>query len=338
MRTIQGAIFSDSQGLNPQIRNPGDPWERTMNYPEIWLQIARALKFETESNFMVWNLLVISVFLMACAYILLKSPDLKSLIAICSTSTLLAIERGNNDLLIFSLLAGSIIVGGFSGKIYLLLGIVLKIYPIFTIPFLAMRKKEKFILCLASLAYLVVINNQLRFISSGNSAGGPLSYGLKTTAVVTRDYILSFFGARISVIVVLIGLGMFIIVCLIGVVKFSNQKVVDCQQKVEHLFLLGSSIYCTTFILSANWDYRLIFLILCLPWIRAQKWKRKLLLLGTIIVSSNYLLLNMVLPHILVVILTTLAKLLLFTVLAVELHVLFRKKHEPIRLQSMKAE
>ena len=36
IRTITGVNATLSQGLDPLVSNPGDPWGRTMNYPRIW--------------------------------------------------------------------------------------------------------------------------------------------------------------------------------------------------------------------------------------------------------------------------------------------------------------
>ena len=53
MRTVQGSILSDQLGLDPQISNPGDPWARTLDYPKIWLGIAKFFQLNNETNFMV---------------------------------------------------------------------------------------------------------------------------------------------------------------------------------------------------------------------------------------------------------------------------------------------
>jgi len=37
-----------------------------------------------------------------------------------------------------------------------------------------------------------------------------------------------------------------------------------------HLMLVGAAIYVGTFILSSNWDYRLIFLIFCIPFLQQR--------------------------------------------------------------------
>ena len=44
-----------------------------------------------------------------------------------------------------------------------------------------------------------------------------------------------------------------------------------CDKKMEDLFLIGSGIYVATFFLISNFDYRLIFLSFCIPYILSIK-------------------------------------------------------------------
>jgi hypothetical protein len=45
LRTVQGALTSIARGFDPQITNPGDPWSRPMNYPMVWIKIAKTFDF-----------------------------------------------------------------------------------------------------------------------------------------------------------------------------------------------------------------------------------------------------------------------------------------------------
>lgn len=57
----------------------------------------------------------------------------------------------------------------------------------------------------------------------------------------------------------------------------------------ERLFLIGSSTFCGLYIMQSNYDYKLILLILCVPYITLLKNKfDKYLLLLCMIISSNY--------------------------------------------------
>jgi hypothetical protein len=54
------------------------------------------------------------------------------------------------------------------------------------------------------------------------------------------------------------------------------------------LFLTGAGVYAGTFLFSSNYDYRLIFVILCIPYMAhlSDKWVRRFVL-SQVIVSSN---------------------------------------------------
>ena len=62
MRIIQGALKTELLGLNPYITNPGDPWNRMINYPSIWMDIAKILNLENENFFLMFNIFMISIF------------------------------------------------------------------------------------------------------------------------------------------------------------------------------------------------------------------------------------------------------------------------------------
>lgn len=58
----------------------------------------------------------------------------------------------------------------------------------------------------------------------------------------------------------------------------------------ERLFLIGASIYCILFIFFSNYDYKFIFLIFCIPYLRQIKNKyQKKIILVSILISSNLL-------------------------------------------------
>ena len=57
----------------------------------------------------------------------------------------------------------------------------------------------------------------------------------------------------------------------------------------ERLFLMGSALYCGLFITQSNYDYKLIFIIFCVPYVSSLKNKfYKYLILISMLISSNY--------------------------------------------------
>jgi hypothetical protein len=89
-------------------KNPTDPLHRRMNYPAVWLLIVEAFRMNEEENFSLFCFGMIFAFF-ACASRRLyrfpyRFPSPIFLLGLLLSSTMLAIERGNNNLLIFVLL------------------------------------------------------------------------------------------------------------------------------------------------------------------------------------------------------------------------------------------
>lgn len=100
LRVIQAAVTSASQGLNPQISNPGTS---VLNYPLIWVKIGEILHFQNESRFIWICSLEVLCFVGFCVYLLHCFPSFGLLASLLSSATLFAIERGNSDLIIYCL-------------------------------------------------------------------------------------------------------------------------------------------------------------------------------------------------------------------------------------------
>jgi hypothetical protein len=54
LRTIRAAIEAVDLGYDPQEANPTDLWERSLNYPMIWVRIGAILHFEKEGNMLAF--------------------------------------------------------------------------------------------------------------------------------------------------------------------------------------------------------------------------------------------------------------------------------------------
>jgi hypothetical protein len=279
LRTIQGSIDSEANGLNPQKMNPGDPWGRPMNYPSVWFDIANFFKLSDDLYFLIFGIVIVLSFLLSSAYLVGRFPSAWILIALFSGSTLLAIERGNNDLFVFFLIFLSLFLPQIFQILVISIAFLLKIYPVFAILSVAIEKRKWWIFL--SLLFIVswVLFPQYSDISSGNSARGFLSYGLKSNIEI-------FIGGRhLFIRKVLNGNGIFFdtflfvasllaLVCMIYYRKkwtalLKIQLTNKMAQALEvRMFIAGAGIYCGTFIVSSNWDYRLIFLLLCFPFLQ----------------------------------------------------------------------
>lgn len=278
MRSIQGALASISAGYDPQIHNPGDPWGRAMNYPDVWITIARIFRFGNETSFMIFVSVFVFGYLYSCYTLLKKSPSIYLLLAMLSGASLLAVERGNNDLVIFSLMAAALHMRW--DKIrpaIVLLAVILKIYPVFAV-YGFFRRNIKLLVGATILAaiYLMFNLDEMILVKSGNTASGFFAYGVQLNAVMMA------------------GLLLVLVLASYALAKTGVAGKVFANQSGEYekdMFIVGGSLFVATFVLSINWDYRLIFLLFCLPYF--QLLKNKLVLhaaSASVLLAMNVLL------------------------------------------------
>jgi hypothetical protein len=296
LRSVQAGISALSMGLNPQLTNPTDPWNRTMNYPLIWVIFASKISLSNELIFLIFCYIVNALSILVFFLIMKKSKTLFSVFIFSSGAVLLILERGNNDLIVFLLLFASIYQSRIKTKIILIFCIILKLYPLFSLPFMKLFVREKVFVAFFGIIYIFVIRNQIPSILKGNTAAGSLSYGFlvpveQYSNILNQNLEISFpFSLILSIHMTIV------VLCVVLSRNFlSPHRFVDFDSEHAKLFFIGAGVYCSTFVFGRNWDYRLIFLTLCIPWISKQSKVVKNLILTLFLISMNYLLIAKVL-------------------------------------------
>jgi len=292
MRGIQGTVLSTEQGLNPLISNPNDPWHRALNYPLIWVKISKALNLPNQSRFIQFCFLVILCFVATCAYILYRFPSYGLLACALSTAALLGIERSNNDLIIYSLVfVFALLLPTKFSPVPILIATVLKLYPVFLLGVLLI--KRQFILFFTALVSALAIFgymwDQLPFIGLSQKQDFisiSYNYGLPIIAFyLSAEKLPSWLMA-----------GVIIAICVVILTIARYFRKTEGYKQPEGfafgLFLAGASIYTGTFIFSWNWDYRLIFLIFCVPFVGTRRFPLGGVLVILIIIAMNDLILT----------------------------------------------
>jgi hypothetical protein len=283
MRLIQSAVITVVEhGLDPQVSNAGDPWGRAFNYPMLWVAIGKALNFTNESQFILICTALTLCFAGICAFLIFCFPSFGLLVSLVSTATLLGIERGNTDLVVFCLLfPAALWLPKLWSPIPLLLATVLKLYPVFALG--ALLIKRQFRLFAASLAVAAAIFaclwDQLATIRLNTPVSCWLSYGLASFA----DCIDNTKFWRLVVTLGATG------IATLGLAHcFSRSNAVRPQQGTAfNLMLVGASIYVGTFMSSSNYDYRLIFLIFCIPFLQSRPFPFARAVIVAILVAMN---------------------------------------------------
>ena len=292
MRTIQGALTTLAQGLDPTLTNPGDPWGRLMNYPKVWTFIASMLAFGNETHFIAYNLIVLIGFYGLCAHLIWRYPSKSLLLMIFSPACLLAVERGNNDLLVFILVTLFALLGNFKGLIAGAAAIALKIYPVVLIPiaFVSKTRVIAWALTFSAIGILWFNLADLSAIQKGNTANGDLAYG--TTVAATLAY-RNLGATHFYWDTVLYPLTISASLLFTQWLNLFGQldRLRESDPLSVNLFYTGASVFFFTFILSSNWDYRLVYLLLLFPALSQidlqVRWVRLLKIL--MVVCGSYL-------------------------------------------------
>jgi len=273
LRTITGGALSHAQGLDPMMQNPGDPWNRPLNYPRIWQAL---YYFDIHPRHTIYiGITLITLFLVGLCLVLPNASYTTLFLvmaAVLSPATLLGVERGNIDLLMFFGVALAVFL--MNGRyifsaIALFMTFVLKLFPIFAFAVLLKAPKKLFIRYLAIIVALVGLYvfftySDIVLIREGTPQSTFLSYGLNVFWMQTMkfDENLGFYTKIFAYVLLLLSF-------VAAFFAFLRKDFSLSENPHEILyfdaFRAGAAIYVGTFILGNNWDYRLMFLILTLP-------------------------------------------------------------------------
>jgi hypothetical protein len=264
-----------SHGMDVLLANPCDPFGRPMNYPRIWLWIANHLGLTFGSP--LWpGIILAGLFFIAAAFL----PRIRTLphalvwlMALLSPAVTLAVERGNNDLVVFLLAVPGLALakGGTRARhasaIAFLLAAVLKLFPAIGLLLLPSRRilgRVGWIYPALFAAYLVATFRDVMTIAT----------------VVPRDLIVSFGGEntiRMFAHLVLrttvsnalaLPMGYGLAVVLVGVGLYLGRRTPTVESAPGRTFpelLYATLIFLGSFTLGTSYDYRLVFLLLALP-------------------------------------------------------------------------
>jgi hypothetical protein len=288
MRVVQGAVISAQNGLNPWVSNPGDPWGRKINYPKLWVSIASALSFADESRFILICSMLVACFAAICAALLFCFPSFGLLAVLLSLATLRGIERGNSDLLIFCILMPAALwLPKLRSVTAILAATVLKLYPVFALAALVIQRQ--FAILTASMAgavaVLIYLWDDLGPIRTNTPVSCARSYGFPSLFVCFGNALPFWVPAATYAAM---GIGTFMLAY-----HFSRPGVLTRRPGApDNLMLSGASIYVGTFLFSANFDYRLIFLIFCIPFLQTNPFAFARAFIIVILLAMNETLTN----------------------------------------------
>ena len=279
-------------GFNPYFENPeSHPIHKFLIYPSVWLNLTDILYLNKDINFKIVSFLILFTYFYVFIdfYLRFKNKIFGFFLIIFffSTSNFLLIERLNVEIILFCFTYFAVVNKKVIIQfIFYFISLILKIFPIFSIFIFVSKKKLFFLTLVFSIIYLILIREEIVLISKNVieyaliSAYGAVSiskglyyYSMKFGYLINDDNYQLF---KIAIIMLFLLYGLFLFL-----INFSFSKSKEILKEIsieEKMFLAGAGIFIGTYAISANFDYRLIFLTLTFPYL-INKLNSKLLVI-----------------------------------------------------------
>jgi Glycosyltransferase family 87 len=279
----------------------GFTYDLPFNYPRSILWLGRLTPKHWTPDDAEWiGPLIDASFLLTAAAVLL-SPNfwqiVCSLILLISPPVLEGLERGNYDLVIFCLVALNLrFINRWSnggGYVMAYLSGLLKIYPIVTVIGLIQRTKLSLLwfwaTVAAEIAFIFLSLRELRAIARNTPQTAYGSYGYPTAFLFIRYHFNHSVLAQNAPNAAFPFLCLFCVLLIFFSWRYREQlfALLFTGRSIERsFFFAGAAVYSASFIMGANFNYRLIFLLFTLPHLFAmlregdagQKWMVRLIL------------------------------------------------------------
>lgn len=294
---VTSGAESFAHGFDPLVNNPFDPELRRLNYPRVW-QWLGILGVRTSHTVPLGILL--SVLFLAAVMLAVPTPSWSSSLMVwccmIAPAPLFAIERGNADLFIFFLLAIAIVAAPLwlLALAVIMAAFILKLYPLAALALCVRYPPRRALVCsllamCVALAYLFAVRHDLALISSATPRGASQSYGLNVfwtqlaNIHVQAGGVVRYLSWAAAALIVCAGV-------YLARVRTPLQLTPGTQLDA---FRVGAAVYCGTFLLGNNWDYRLIFLLFavpqCVAWLQSGNLLiRRLAQLATVAVLLSF--------------------------------------------------
>lgn len=276
-RLIPGSAESFRNGFEPSVNNPSDPGKRIFNYPAFWRLFFYTNISMDDTIWIVIAMLILYFFGVVLFPERLSVPGaLLMLLIVFSPASMLLYERGNVDLIIFFICAMTVFATGYTAHLaagLIVIGAIMKMFPLFGFTVLLKESKPKFILLAASSIVFVLIYGWVT-IESQSAAwnttmrGDGISYG--SFVLITRlgGYLQELFPGLLTfsqweILFEALALVLIIVAGILAVRQPVSLEPI--HERNLSAFRMGAAIYIGTFLLGNNWDYRLAFLVFVVP-------------------------------------------------------------------------
>jgi hypothetical protein len=212
-------------------------------------------------------------------------------VAVCSPAVMLAVERANMDVVLFSVLVLAVLlwrrgteVSRTLSPFLVLVAATGKLYPVFGLPAYALLRHRRAALAAAAcgllfLAYVAVTLDDVRTVATTATQGQYYSYGARILIgqayhlVAGQDWQGASMAAQAIAAIPLLLLAVFLWIWLRRRLGAGSWEASQAPTAELLAFYLGTLLYVGTFAVFKNYDYRLVYLLLTLP--QLMRWVRQ---------------------------------------------------------------
>ena len=273
MQSVTSSWDCTRKGIQAFPNNPCDPQGRPANYPRMWTHFG--IFGLGLGDTVPLGIALGVVFYLAALLIPGRMTAREGVLyaaLLLSPATLLGVERGNVDLLMFALIAlgvGVVRRSSWAGAAPIVLAAALKLFPAFALAVLV-RKRERWaalavsvvvlgVYAVATLDDIRTLRNVIPRVTTNSYGAGVVAQALEEAGVSWAQSAAESRYIRLSVI----ALGVLAAVALVALARRSGARVT--REVRLDAFWGGAAVYAGTYVFGNNFDYRLVFLILCVP-------------------------------------------------------------------------
>jgi len=282
-RNVTAAWESERLGYDPLYESPRDPWHRPLMYLRPWLLLG-VLGLDQSHTVVLSTMLIAAMFVSFALLIgrVTAGTGIVLAFAVCSPAVMLAVERANMDIALFSIVTVAILLwrvvpgpARVASPILILVAATAKIYPVFALPAFVVSNSRisarAALLCLAAFGVYVVYSlRDIAHVAEIATQGEQFSYGARILpAHVYHQFAIARWSgpAALKQAIAIVPLALIAAAIVIRAQRHlsprSRQSTVSSAPLVG--LHVGALIYLGTFAAANNFDYRLVFLLLTLP-------------------------------------------------------------------------
>jgi hypothetical protein len=276
---ILAACDAAQAGVSPFLPNNFDPYHRPHHYTEWWLELSRLGLTRADTLWLGYTLLAVTL---GTAAALVRPRDRREGLALflllVSPAFLLAVNRTNNDLVVFVLVSAGLCCFRRESWSWRALGIilfagsaVLKYTPLVTlVVLLDLRTRRALLAGLALYGFVLVLGwpglaTPMKHLAQFMPAPEWIyAYG---APILLRDLgQVSVWGWRVPAgLMVLWTLG-----CAYRKIKEPESQCLPGERAAEREFMCGAAMVTGLFFMGSSYVYKLIFALWLLPWLWQQ--------------------------------------------------------------------